>query len=80
MSLDMSKFQTRSKAKRRRHHTIAERPVAMGRVTRVTLPIPGLSLRVSLGLGLSLSLPLVMTEAVWEVAVGVGGVTSKGRR
>ena len=74
MSLDMSKFQTRSKAKWRGHHTIAERPVSMGRVTRVTLPIPGLSLRVSL------SLPLVVTKAVWEVAVGVGGVASKGRR
>ena len=69
----MSKFQARSKAKWRGHHTIAERPVSMGRVTRVTLPIPGLSL------GLSLSLPLVVTEAVWEVAVGVGGVTSKER-
>ena len=76
MSLDMSKLQARSKAKWRGHHTIAERPVSMGRVTRVTLPIPGLSLRVSL----SLSLPLVVTKAVWEVAVGVGGVASKGRR
>ena len=80
MSLDMSKLQARSKAKWRGHHTIAECPVAVSWVTGVTLPIPGLSLRVSLGLGLSLSLPLVMTEAVWEVAVGVGGVTSKERR
>ena len=74
MSLGMSKFQTRSKAKWRGHHTIAECSVAMSRITRVTLPIPGLSLRVSL------SLPLVVTKAVWEVAVGVGGVASKGRR
>ena len=72
----MSKFQARSKAKWRGHHTIAKSTVAMGRVTGVTLPIPGLSLRVSLGL----SLPLVVTKAVWEVAVGVGGVASKGRR
>ena len=78
MSLDMSKLQARSKAKWRGHHTIAKCPVSMGRVTRVTLPIPGLSLWVSLGL--SLSLPLVVTKAVWEVAVGMGGVASKGRR
>ena len=77
MSLDMSKLQARSKAKWRGHHTIAECPVAVSWVAGVTLPIPGLSLWVSLGLGLSL--PLVVTKAVWEVAVGVGGVTSKGR-
>ena len=78
MSLDMSKLQARSKAKWRGHHTIAECPVAVSWVTGVTLPIPGLSLRVSLGLGLSL--PLVVTMAMWEVAVGMGGVTSKERR
>ena len=74
MSLGMSKFQLRSKAQWRGHHTVAESSVAVGRVAGVTLPVPGLSL------GVSLRLSLVVTEAVWEVAVGVGGVASKGRR
>ena len=74
MSLGMSEFQSRSKTKRRGHHTVAESSVAVSRVTRVTLPVPCISL------GVSLSLPLVVTEAVWEVAVGVGGVALKGRR
>ena len=69
MSLGMSEFQSRSKTKRRGHHTVAESPVAVSRVSRVTLPVPGLSLGVSLGL------PLVVTKAVWEVAVGVGTLT-----
>ena len=79
MSLGMSEFQSRSKTKRRGHHTVAESSVAessvaVSRVTRVTLPVPCISL------GVSLSLPLVVTEALWEVTVRVGGVALKGRR
>ncbi len=70
MSLGMSYFQTRSKTKWWGHHAVAKSSVAVGRVTGIALSVPGLW--VSLGL----CFPLVVTEAVREAAVRVGGVAS----
>ena len=70
MSLGMSYFQTRSKSKWWGHNAIAKSSVAVGRVTGVALSVPGL------WVCLGLRLPLVVTEAVREAAVRVGGVAS----
>ena len=72
ISLGMSYFQTRSKTKWWGNHAVAQSSVAVavGRVTRVALSVPGL------WVCLGLRLPLVVTEAVREAAVRVGGVAS----